>query len=180
MRIFTDNFKFGSISFFASNSFIDAKYVKWNNPAIASDPAKSIENKRVENAPQQIHRFGATYYLKGFSLTFQSSSVGDVYTDAANTETANSTGTIGKISGYRVMDASFSYKFLERYNLRAGVNNLADTKYATRRAGGYPGPGLMPGNGRTVFVFFTIKHCFNRLINHVVVYFLPFSEVLSV
>jgi Fe(3+) dicitrate transport protein len=152
IKIFTDNFKFGSISFFASNSFIDAKYVKWNNPAIASDPAKSIENKRVENAPQQIHRFGATYYLKGFSLTFQSSSVGDVYTDAANTETANSTGTIGKISGYRVMDASFSYKFLERYNLRAGVNNLADTKYATRRAGGYPGPGLMPGNGRTVFV----------------------------
>jgi Fe(3+) dicitrate transport protein len=50
------------------------------------------------------------------------------------------------------MDASFSYKFLERYNLRAGVNNLADTKYATRRAVGYPGPGLMPGNGRTVFV----------------------------
>ena len=152
IKIFTDNFKFGSISFFASNSFTDAKYVKWNNPAIASDPAKSIENKRVENASQQIHRFGATYYLKGFSLTFQSSSVGDVYTDAANTETANSTGTIGKISGYRVMDASFSYKFLERYNLRAGVNNLADTKYATRRAGGYPGPGLMPGNGRTVFV----------------------------
>jgi Fe(3+) dicitrate transport protein len=152
IKIFTDNFKFGSISFFASNSFTDAKYVKWNNPAIASDPAKSIENKRVENAPQQIHRFGATYYLKGFSLTFQSSSVGDVYTDAANTETPNSTGTIGKISGYRVMDASFSYKFLERYNLRAGVNNLTDTKYTTRRAGGYPGPGLMPGNGRTVFV----------------------------
>ena len=152
IKIFTDNFKFGSISFFASNSFTDAKYVKWNNPAIASDPAKSIENKRVENASQQIHRFGATYYLKGFSLTFQSSTVGDVYTDAANTETPNSTGTIGKISGYRVMDASFSYKFLERYNLRAGVNNLTDTKYTTRRAGGYPGPGLMPGNGRTVFV----------------------------
>jgi Fe(3+) dicitrate transport protein len=151
IKIFTDNFKFGSISFFASNSFIDAIYVKWNNGAIANDPSKSIENKRVENAPQQIHRFGATYYIKGFSVTFQSSSVGDVFTDAANTETPNSTGTIGKLSGYQVMDASFSYKFLERYNVKAGVNNLADTKYATRRAGGYPGPGIMPGNGRTVF-----------------------------
>jgi len=151
IKIFTDNFKFGSISFFASNSFIDAIYVKWNNAAIANDPSKSIENKRVENAPQQIHRFGATYYIKGFSVTFQSSSVGDVFTDAANTETPNSTGTIGKLSGYQVMDASFSYKFLERYNVKAGVNNLADTKYATRRAGGYPGPGIMPGNGRTVF-----------------------------
>lgn len=152
IKIFTNNSKFGSISFFASNSFINAKYVKWNNASIANDPTKSIENKRVENAPKQIHRFGATYYLKGFSATFQFSSVGDVYTDAANTEKANSTGTIGKLSGYQVMDASCSYKFLERYNLKAGVNNLTDAKYATRRAGGYPGPGIMPGNGRTVFV----------------------------
>ncbi|MEN9348957.1 MAG: hypothetical protein RLZZ77_2468, partial [Bacteroidota bacterium] len=29
------------------------------------------------------------------------------------------------------------------------LNNVFDTKYATRRAGGYPGPGLLPGQGRT-------------------------------
>lgn len=152
VKIFTEKSKVGSISFFASNSFIDAKYVKWNNPAIANDQAKSIENKRVENAPQYIHRFGATYFLKEFSATFQLSSVGDVFTDAVNTETQNATGTIGKLSGYQVMDASLSYKFMEYYNFKAGVNNIADQKYATRRAGGYPGPGIMPGNGRTVFV----------------------------
>ncbi len=152
IKIFTDNFKFGNISFFASNSLIDAKYVKWNNPAITSDPSKSIEGKRVENAPQYIHRYGATYYLKGFSATFQLSSVGDVFTDATNTETPNSTGTIGKLSGYEVMDASLSYRFMNHYNLKAGVNNILDEKYATRRASGYPGPGIMPGNVRTVFV----------------------------
>ena len=152
VKIFTEKSKVGSISFFASNSFIDAKYVKWNNPAIANDQAKSIENKRVENAPQYIHRFGASYFLKEFSATFQLSSVGDVFTDAVNTETPNATGTIGKLSGYQVMDASLSYKFMEYYNFKAGVNNIADQKYATRRAGGYPGPGIMPGNGRTVFV----------------------------
>jgi Fe(3+) dicitrate transport protein len=27
-----------------------------------------------------------------------------------------------------------------------------DEKYATRRATGYPGPGLMPANGRTFFI----------------------------
>ena len=154
VKILTDNSKIGSISFFASNSFIDAKYTKWNNPIISNDLTKSIENKRVENAPQYIHRFGATYYLKGFSATFQLSSVGNVFTDAANTETSNSTGTIGKLSGYQVMDASFSYKFMERYNFKGGVNNIADEKYATRRAGGYPGPGIMPGNARTIFVSF--------------------------
>ncbi len=152
VKMFTEKSKFGGISIFASNSFIDAKYVQWNNPAIESDLAKSIEDKRVENAPQYIHRFGATYYLKGFSATCQLSSVGDVFTDAANTETPNATGTIGKLSGYQVMDASLSYKFMERFTLKAGVNNLADEKYATRRAGGYPGPGIIPGNGRTIFV----------------------------
>ncbi len=50
------------------------------------------------------------------------------------------------------MDATFSYRFMNRFNLSAGVNNIADVKYATRRAGGYPGPGIMPGNGRTFFV----------------------------
>ena len=152
VKIFTDKSKIGSISFFASNSFIDAKYVKWNNPAISIDPTKSIENKRVENAPKNIHRFGATYYLKGFSATVQLSRVGDVFTDAANTETPNATGTIGKLSGYQIMDASISYKFMEHYNFKAGVNNIVNEKYATRRAGGYPGPGIMPGNGRTIFV----------------------------
>ncbi len=152
VKMITEKSKMGSISIFASNSFIDARYIKWNNPAIASDLAKSIENKRVENAPQYIHRFGATYYLKGFSATCQLSSVGDVFTDAANTETPNATGTIGKLSSYQVMDASLSYRFMERYNFKAGVNNIADEKYATRRAGGYPGPGILPGNGRTIFV----------------------------
>jgi len=154
VRIFTDKSKIGSISIFTSNSFIDAKYVKWNNTAIANDPTKSIENKRVENAPQYINRFGVSYFLKEFSATVQLSSVGDVFTDAANTETPNSTGTIGKLSGYNVIDASFSYRFMDRYNFKAGVNNINDEKYATRRAGGYPGPGIMPGNGRTVFVSF--------------------------
>jgi len=150
--MFIEKSKLGSISIFTSNSFIDAKYVKWNNPAISGDPAKSIENKRVENAPQYIHRLGASYYLKGFSATFQLSIVGDVFTDAANTETPNATGTIGKLSGYQIMDASLSYKFLEHYNFKAGLNNIADENYATRRAGGYPGPGVLPGNGRTIFV----------------------------
>ncbi len=152
VKILTEKSKIGSVSIFASNSFIDAKYVKWNNPSLNLDPTKSIEDKRVENAPQYINRFGATYYLKGFSATFQLNSIGDVFTDAANTETPNATGTIGKLSGYEIMDASLSYRFMERYNLKAGVNNITDKKYATRRAGGYPGPGIMPGNGRTIFV----------------------------
>lgn len=152
VAIFIDEPKCGSISLFASNSIIDAKYTNWNNPAIANDPTKSIKDKRVENAPQYIHRFGATYNCKSFSATFQMSSIGDVFTDAANTEKANAASTLGKLNGYQVMDIALSYKFMERYNIRCGVNNIVDEKYATRRAGGYPGPGILPANGRTFFV----------------------------
>jgi Fe(3+) dicitrate transport protein len=152
IKMLVKNSTFGSLSLFASLSFIDAKYTKWNNPAIENDPTKSIKNKSVENAPSTIHRFGATYTLNRFSATVQLSQVGSVFTDAANTELPNTSGTIGKLSGYQVMDASVSYHFLARYNIKAGVNNIEDEKYATRRAGGYPGPGIMPGNGRTIFV----------------------------
>lgn len=152
IKIFSSTSRIGHFSVFASNSFIDAKYISWNNPAIANDPTKSIENKRVENAPNYIHRFGGTYSIEGFSATFQLSSVGDVYTDAANTQMSNATATIGRLSGYTLLDASLTFRFKENYNLKAGVNNIADEKYATRRATGYPGPGILPGNGRTVFV----------------------------
>lgn len=152
VKMFTDNSKVGSISLFASNAFIDARYVKWNNPDIANDPTKSIEKKRVENAPQSIHRFGANYYLKAFSANIQFSRVGAVFTDAANTELPNASATIGKLSAYQLIDVSLAYKFLGNYLVKMGVNNLTNEKYATRRAGGYPGPGILPGNGRTAYV----------------------------
>jgi Fe(3+) dicitrate transport protein len=37
-------------------------------------------------------------------------------------------------------------------NIKAGVNNLEDIRYFTRRAGGYPGPGALPADGRNFFV----------------------------
>ena len=152
LRLFSDQSKYGNFNIFASNSFIEAKYIKWNNPVIENDPVKSIKNKRVENAPQFIHRFGASYMLKGFSSTLQFSSVGEVYTDAINSELPNESGTIGKLPGYHLLDVSLCYRFMRHYNVKMGVNNITNEKYATRRSGGYPGPGILPGNGRTIFV----------------------------
>jgi Fe(3+) dicitrate transport protein len=149
VKAFTNNEKFGNLSLFASNAFIDAKYSKWNNPAIAEDPLKSIKDKKVEYAPAYIHRFGATYNYKKFSSTIQYNTTAAVYTDAVNTELPNAAATVGKLPAYQVIDFNFSLRFLENYNVKAGVNNLTDEKYATRRAGGYPGPGILPGNGRT-------------------------------
>ncbi len=152
IRAFTQNSSVGYLTLYASYAYVDAKYTRWDNPAIANDPAKSIVGKRVEYAPENIGRYGATYIFKNISATFQLSRVSEVFSDAANTEKANSTATVGKVPAYMVMDASLTVLFAKKFNIKAGVNNLSDEKYFTRRAGGYPGPGIMPANGTTVFV----------------------------
>lgn len=152
LSLLSHDSKIGHLRLFVSYAFVDAKYTRWNNPAIAGDPTKSIEGKRVENAPQQIGRYGITCKIKSLSVTAQLNQVSDIYTDAANTETANALATVGRLEGYRVMDLSASYLFAEKYSLKGGVNNLTNAMYSTRRAGGYPGPGLLPANGRTFFV----------------------------
>ena len=151
VKLFTEKSKWGTVSVYASNAWIDANYTVWNNPDIANDPLRSIVGKKVENVPDFIHRFGASYHVNGFTASWQYSSVGAVFTDASNTETPNAIATVGKLSGYQVMDASVIYRFMEKYHIKAGVNNMEDKKYATRRASGYPGPGILPGNGRTFF-----------------------------
>jgi Fe(3+) dicitrate transport protein len=157
LKIFTDRSKFGSMSVFASNAFIDAKYTEWNNSAIAADPSKAIKDKKVEYAPAYIHRFGTSYSFKKFTATYQYNTTAAVFTDAANTELPNATATVGKLPAYQIMDLTVSYHFLEQYTIKLSVNNLTDQKYATRRSGGYPGPGILPGNGRTIFISFGAK-----------------------
>jgi Fe(3+) dicitrate transport protein len=61
-------------------------------------------------------------------------------------------GNTGFIPAYTITDLTASYKFSKKMNLKAGINNLNDTMYFTRRAGGYPGPGALPGDGRNFFI----------------------------
>jgi len=153
IRIFTNNTKWGSLNVFSTNSIIDAKYIS----SVETNPTKSYNGKLVENAPKYINRLGLTYTLKTFSTTFQYSNTSEIYTDALNTELPDSKYQVGKIAGYKVMDLSCAYVLLENCNVKAGVNNLTDEVYATRRSGGYPGPGLLPGNGRTFYFSFGVN-----------------------
>lgn len=150
LKMFVQQPRYGSVSFFISGTIMDARYVRWDNPTIANDPAKSIENKRIEYAPNQTWRAGATYKVGELVLYAQWSKVGSVFTDAANTDLPNANAQVGEIESYQVWDASVKYNFTKSFFLQTAVNNVFDIRYATRRAGGYPGPGLLPGNGRSV------------------------------
>ena len=141
-----------NVSLFGNYSFVDARYTRWDNPAIVNDPLLTIEGKHVENAPKHILRSGLTLKYKGLISTLQYNYVGDVFTDAINTVDPNSTSTTGKLPAYSLLDLNISYQLKELYQFRAGINNLTDAVYATRRAGGYPGPGILPGTGRTFYL----------------------------
>ncbi len=157
MQMFVDKKTKFDFSLFGNYSYIDARYVRWDNPALLSDPDKTIKDKRVENAPKNILRAGLTLRYKEIVATAQYNFVDEVYTDAANSEDPNATFTTGLLPSYSVVDMNISYRFMDAYHLRAGVNNLTNTTYATRRAGGYPGPGIMPGIGRTFYLTFGIR-----------------------
>jgi Fe(3+) dicitrate transport protein len=66
--------------------------------------------------------------------------------------TAN--GQVGLIPDYTVADITATYKFTKAFNIKTGINNLSNENYFTRRSGGYPGPGILPSDGRTFFVSF--------------------------
>ncbi len=143
-RAFVKNTK-GDIILFGSYGYTDAKYSTEHKDA-------ATKGKRVENAPMNIFRGGITTGYKSFMFTVQLSYVDDAYSDANNTETPSANGNNGLIPSYTIIDLTAVYKINKSLTLKAGVNNLADTNYFTRRAGGYPGPGALPADGRTMFL----------------------------
>jgi Fe(3+) dicitrate transport protein len=66
---------------------------------------------------------------------------------------SNLSGVIGVIPKYQILDFSLSYK-KEKYSLESGINNILDASYFTRRATGYPGPGIIPSPRRNFYVTF--------------------------
>jgi Fe(3+) dicitrate transport protein len=156
VKAFAKELKPYDISAFISYSHTDARY--GNLKVIVKDDnglkENNLKNKKVENAPENIVRSGITFSYNGFALTTQVSHVSSAFSDANNTETPTANGQIGLIPAYTVADITATWRWAKNYNIKAGVNNLANKKYFTRRAGGYPGPGVLPADGRSVFISF--------------------------
>jgi len=159
VKAFAEKTGWGDFSVFASYSYTDARFGDFNVVQKEGNSlvTKSFEDKYVENAPLNIFRGGLTYNFKGFSLTGQVSYVDRSFADANNTATPSANGQNGMIPSYTVTDLSASYIFNTHFSIKAGVNNLTNEMYFTRRAGGYPGPGLMPADGRNFFTTLGIK-----------------------
>lgn len=112
----------------------------------------NTKGKKVENAPENIFRGGISLGYKNCLLTTQLSYVSAAFSDANNTLITSVNGNTGLIPSYSITDITATYKFSKQLNMKAGVNNVFDKRYFTRRAGGYPGPGALPADGQTFFL----------------------------
>ena len=144
VRAFTDNKK-ADLIIFGSYAYTHARYSGDHKDA-------NTKGKKVENAPEHIFRGGLSAGYKGFLVTAQLSHVGETYSDANNTAIPTANGNNGLIPSYVITDLTATYKFSKGLNIKTGINNLFDERYFSRRAGGYPGPGALPGDGRTFFI----------------------------
>jgi Fe(3+) dicitrate transport protein len=133
------------------STFVNLSYIS----AVYTGTLPAIKDKRVEYVPAVIFRTGLNYAWKKLTFTWQYSYTSEQFSDATNAVSSPS-GIYGVIPAYAVMDVSAGYTW-KKFGLNAGVNNLANTKYFTRRAEGYPGPGIIPGDPINVYLTLRIK-----------------------
>jgi Fe(3+) dicitrate transport protein len=145
---------FGEISLFASYAYNDSRYNDFKAVSIVNNQLSetNYKDKKVEYAPEHIVRAGITYSYRGIYSSIQYSYTDRLFTDANNTEEPSANGQNGLIPSYSIIDITGGYEHKSGLLIKAGVNNLENVNYFTRRAGGYPGPGVLPADGRTFFV----------------------------
>ena len=133
-----------SLSLFSSYAHINSEYLN-----------SQFKGNRVELAPEHLFKAGITFKGYHFSTTLNYTNTSSQYSDANNTE-STVTGNQGLIPAYEVFDLSANYD-IKNYTISLGVNNLLNTTYFTRRATGYPGPGLIPAEPRLYYLTLGFK-----------------------
>ncbi len=134
---------------FLNLSIIESKYIKSDEPG--------VEGKEVEFVPKYNIKYGIKFGYKNFTSYFQYSYLASQFSDSSNSVESNLSGVIGQIPAYDILDFSMNYK-LGKIKLETGVNNILDNSYFTRRATGYPGPGIIPSPPRNYY--FTLQYKF--------------------
>ena len=135
-------------NYFVNYSFIESKYLKSKEVGITEN--------QVEFIPRHNFKTGLKFGYKDFVFNIQYSYVSEQYTDSSNALQGNLSGVIGQIPSYEIADISISYKF-KNIIFETGINNILDEKYFTRRATGYPGPGIIPSPPKNAYLTVELK-----------------------
>lgn len=129
-----------------------------NSEYLKSD-APNIQGNKVEFVPFINFKSGTSVGYKNFLASLQFTYVSSQFTDADNNKINlkdNTYGIFGEIPEYYVADFSCSYKF-KYFKLESGISNFTNNFYYTRRATGYPGPGIIPSENRVFYTTLEFK-----------------------
>jgi Fe(3+) dicitrate transport protein len=142
------------IRIFNSLSYNHARYLDANFNK--GGTTINVKDNYVENVPDWMNKSGLTLQHNDFSTTLQYSYASKSFNDAVNT-VSSSDGITGVIPDFYVWDWSINYNFPKQFHLSGGINNLTNEKYFNRRITMYPGPGILPADGRTFYISFGMK-----------------------
>lgn len=149
LKLSTNTYK---LNWFVNGAWTESEYLQSDD--------NNVEGKKVEFIPlinlKTGLRFGYKNLLGSFQFTYLSEQFTDVENSPIPEESNNRNGIIGEIPAYSIMDISLSY-VINRFKIETGVNNLLDEKYFTRRATGYPGPGIIPSEPRNYYLTLQVK-----------------------
>ena len=134
---------------FGNISITDSQYIKSDIP--------KIKGNKVEFVPLINLKTGSSFGYKNFISSFQFTYIDTQFSSANSNEKNNvNNGVSGIIPAYFVADLSTSYAF-KYFKIEAGVTNLTNNNYFTRRATGYPGPGIIPAETRMIYATLEFK-----------------------
>jgi len=144
-RLMPNNLK---SNYYINTSFIESEYI--------TSQQNGIKGNSVEFVPQINIKTGINLKYKSINSSVQFTYLSQQYTDASNAIESNLSGVIGEIPEYSVLDMSLSYT-KKTYKIETGINNLLNQSYFTRRATGYPGPGIIPSPLKNYYLTLELK-----------------------
>lgn len=147
-KVFLPEIKDLSVNYFVNLALIHAQY--------RNSDENGVEGNEVELAPPVNFKTGFTARYGSLGISSLFSFVSEHFSDASNSSNRIPTAVEGLIPTYYVADLSVTYEW-KLLKWEAGINNLTDNRYFTRRAAGYPGPGIIPSDGRSFYLTVGVK-----------------------
>ncbi|TNE53002.1 MAG: TonB-dependent receptor [Bacteroidetes bacterium] len=141
-----------SATIFVNFSWIDATYIRSRE--------RNYVGKKVEYVSEYVFRTGLKYKGKKWSVQLQYSYNSGQFADASNSFEASGDAVLGYVPSYQVLDLSGRWDLPKGFRIEGGVNNLLNEQYFTRRATAYPGPGILPSDGRSFYL--TLQYQFKK------------------
>jgi Fe(3+) dicitrate transport protein len=142
-------------SLFNATAVQQAIYVKAT--AVSAGKNIDISGHQVEGVPKLICRTGLTIRKNQNQITLLHSYVSTQFSDALNTVAINNNGSIGQVPSYGLIDLQGVFIINKILKMRAGINNMLNKRYYTKRPTMYPGPGIWPSDGRGLYFGIEIK-----------------------